>query len=431
MVNDNLSMQRLLDQEGQPDSTQPLPHRSIFLKRVTLVIILAVFLITIGGFIYKFNRNNDNTVNQVIYQLSPAAKPNNILMPPLQTVPFDRLNSLKRGVSISSWFGYPDEETDTYFAHHIDDTDLQFIQNHGFTHIRLSIAPKYIYDRTNTSFINTHYLLYIDQAIRKILQHHLAVIVDIHDSDTDKTYENNGDANNFVVFWTNLASHFSTYDQNKVFLELLNEPVFENNVQQWLNLQNKLIAAVRSVDSQHTIIATGASWGGIDGLLQVIPSTDRNIVYSFHYYEPFAFTHQGAEWGGSDTIPIANLQYPYNEENCRSVLNSATVSSEKDTLTDYCNRQWNKEKIAGQIQQAVNWSKKYNVPIWNGEYGVYCKNSPRQSKLTWIKDITDIFQENNIGWTIWTYDSCMGLDAKKINGKLFYDKEVTSLLGLK
>ncbi len=78
-----------------------------------LLLLTGVFILTlIGGLIYKFNRNNDNRINQAISQLSPTVKPNNIQMPPLQTVPVDRLNSLEKGVSISSWFGYPDEETD-------------------------------------------------------------------------------------------------------------------------------------------------------------------------------------------------------------------------------------------------------------------------------------------------------------------------------
>ncbi len=407
--------------------------RKGFIIIIILCLITAVFVFA-GIFYLKQKPKSPTAIQAQVSTASPdkfAKSNNNVVNKDPQTIFSNRLNSLKKGGSISSWFGYPFEETDTYFAHHIDDSDLQFIQDHGFTHIRLSIAPKYIYDGDGTSHINTRMLPFIDQAIQKILQHNLAVIVDIHDSDTDRTFENVQDQAKFIVFWTNLASHYSTYDQNKVFFELLNEPVFENKTQQWLDLQNKLISAIRRVDNQHTIIATGASWGGIDGLLQVTPSTDRNIIYSFHYYEPMAFTHQGAEWTGPDLIPIANLQYPYNQENCNSILTSVAVSAAIDTITDYCNQKWNKDKIAGQIQHAVNWAKKYNVPIWNGEFGAYCKNSPRQSKLTWIKDVTDIFQANNIGLTLWTYDHCMGLDVKKENGKLTYDKEVMSILGLK
>lgn len=338
-----------------------------------------------------------------------------------------RLNRLQKGVDISLWFRFPLNETDEYYKNYITEDDLHFIEQSGFTHVRLSIAPQYIFDASSQTKINVHMLPFIDKAISRILEHHLAVVVDIHDE--QKTFENDSNAQDFVIFWSNFAKHLNTFDPNNVYLELLNEPVFDGNEDAWLMLQGKLIGAVRKQAPSNTIIATGANWGGIEGLEKVKPYPDTNIVYSFHYYEPSAFTHQGADWAGNDYPSISNLEYPYDATNCEQVLSNVKTNGAKELVQEYCDKKWNRNAIANFTQKAVDWSKSNNVPIWVGEFGVYCQQTPRQSKLQWIKDVKDIFEQNHIGWTLWGYDDCFGLGAKKENGKIIYDKEVLQALG--
>ncbi len=339
-----------------------------------------------------------------------------------------RVNRLQKGIDISLWFRFPLDETDDYYNNYITDDDLNLIQQSGFTHVRLSIAPKYILDASSPTKINAHILPFVDKAISKMLQHHLAVVVDIHDE--QKTFENSASADTFIAFWPNFAKHLTQFDKSNVYFELLNEPIFDGKEDTWLQLQEKLITKIREQAPDNTIIATGANWGGIEGLQNIKPSEDRNIIYSFHYYEPSAFTHQGADWAGNDYPSIANLAYPYTVNNCKDVLSNVKTDGARDVVQEYCDKKWNKESITHFIQQAVDWSKSNNVPVWVGEFGVYCKQTPRQSKLQWIKDVKDIFQQNHIGWTLWAYDDCFGLGAKKTNGKIIYDKEVLESLGI-
>ncbi len=340
------------------------------------------------------------------------------------------VNKLQRGVDISLWFRFPLDESDKYFANYITDDDLSLIKNNGFTHVRLSIAPQYIFDATTLTKINTHMLPFIDKAIERILSHHIAVVVDVHDE--QKTFENQKNAQDFLVFWRNFSNHLTKFDTNNVYFELLNEPVFDGKEQEWLKLQNQLIQTVRQQAPDNTIIAIGANWGGIEGLENVKPSTDKNIIYSFHFYEPMAFTHQGADWGGDSYPSIANLEYPENPSNCEQVLAKVTTDNARDEVQGYCDQGWNKETLAKFIQRAVDWSKKNNnVPIWVGEFGVYCKQTPRQSKLQWLKDVKYIFEQNHIGWTLWGYDDCFGLGVTHQDGHITYDNDVLQIFGNK
>lgn len=272
-------------------------------------------------------------------------------------------------------------------------------------------------------------LLFIDKAITKILSHNLAVVIDLHDE--KETFESKEGGNNLLVFWKNLANHLASFDPNNVVLELLNEPIFNNKEEVWLQLQERLITTVREQAPHNTIIATGATWGGIYGLQKVKPYQDTNIIYSFHFYEPMAFTHQGANWAGNDFPSIANLEYPYNDTNCAQVFRNVTTDDARDTVQQYCDKKWNKDALVAAVQSAVDWSAAHAVPVWVGEFGVFCKQTPRASKLQWIKDVKNIFEQNHIGWSLWGYDDCFGLAAQKENGKITYDKEVLQALEIK
>src|SRR5437868_2469280 len=72
---------------------------------------------------------------------------------------------------------------------------------------------------------------------------------------------------------------------------------------------------IRSVAPNHTIIACGARWSGLEDLLPLQPLALANIIYTFHDYEPFAFTHQGATWTDPTVQPLRNVPYPSTPEN--------------------------------------------------------------------------------------------------------------------
>ena len=387
-------------------------------KKVILIILGVCLLIFVTIPIYSFLKLHKSINVVTSYHQTPSSV----------TLISQRVSHLKHGVDITLWFRYPLDESDEYFANYISDDDLNFIKNNGFTHVRLSIAPKFIFDDSSQTKMNAHMLPFIDKAIERILSHHIAVVVDIHDE--QKTFENEKNAQDLQVFWGNFAKHLIKFDANNVYFELLNEPVFDGKENMWLKIQNKLIQTIREQAPNNTIIATGANWGGIEGLENVKPSTDNNIIYSFHYYEPMAFTHQGADWGGDSYPSIANLEYPENPANCEQVLTSVTTDNARDEVQGYCDQKWNKETITDFIKRAVDWSKKNNnVPIWVGEFGVYCKQTPRESKLQWLKDVKDIFEQNNIGWTLWGYDDCFGLGVTHQNGQTQYDKDVLQIFG--
>ena len=95
--------------------------------------------------------------------------------------------------------------------------------------------------------LKADYLKYLDNALDLILANGLAVIVDIHPSDEFKVKLNSNDRQleAFGKFWRALAQHLSTRDPERVFLEVINEPMVEDGYR-WYGMQGKLISAIRS-----------------------------------------------------------------------------------------------------------------------------------------------------------------------------------------
>ena len=76
-----------------------------------------------------------------------------------------------------------------------------------------------------------------------------------------------------------------------------------------------------------------------------LPSDDRNIIATVHYYSPFEFTHQGAAWTDR-----------------RDKLGVSWKATPQEQAT-----------VRGDLDKAHAWSEKERRPIYLGEFGAYDK----------------------------------------------------------
>ncbi len=110
----------------------------------------------------------------------------------------------------------------------------------------------------------------------------------------------------FVALWREIAGRYvnepviSGYD-------LLNEPNPTYNVQQWQDIAQQTIDAIRTVDNRHLVVVEAVNWivdangsspWPVDESTFQFPVNDSNVMYDFHFYEPMDFTHQQVPWAG-------------------------------------------------------------------------------------------------------------------------------------
>ena len=86
---------------------------------------------------------------------------------------------------------------------------------------------------------------------------------------------------------------------------------------------------------------------------------DANVVYSPHMYEPGQFTHQGVE---SRPEPVA---YP-------SVIEG---------------KRWDRAALERTLEPVVQFQKKYNVPIFMGEFSAPRWRGVSPGTIAWAKPV--------------------------------------------
>ncbi len=345
-------------------------------------------------------------------------------------VPASRLGRLRHGINLSHWFAQSADYSKAHLESHTTAEDIALIKRIGFDHVRLTIEPAPLFNGEDPTRLKDEYLKYLDNALDMILAHGLAVIVDIHPSDEFKKRLNSSDhqIEAFGKFWRALAQHLSTRDPERVFLEVINEPMVEDGYR-WLDMQGKLISAIRSGAPRHTIIASGHRWSGLAELLFLQPYADRNILYNFHFYEPVAFTHQGATWAGSNVSFYKNVPYPSNPERVARIADTIQNETARNSLLRYGEDRWNANRIDREIGMAAAWAAKYHVPLTCNEFGVFRNFAPPADLAAWIRDMRKALEKYGIGWAMWDYAGGFGV-VNKQNGHATPDAEAVKALGL-
>ncbi|QOI99361.1 MAG: glycoside hydrolase family 5 protein [Phycisphaeraceae bacterium] len=350
------------------------------------------------------------------------------------------LDRLAKGINLSHWFWIP-HGGPSRFAHPSTFTadDAKTLRAWGLTHARLPIDPGFFFDPADPTRLKPDAASRLDDALALLHDAGLLVVLDFHalGTPTADRYEahlrpTHPDAqqrlDEYLAQWRALATHTAARDPSRLVFEPMNEPVFEGAPGRWDEIQPKVIAQIRAAAPRHTILATGSGWGGIDGLTRLQPLDDPNLVYSFHFYEPMTFTHQGAAWGAPNWKNLANIPYPASPENIGPALESMTHQRGRDEARWYADQRWNAAKITDHIAKARAWSNAHARPVYCGEFGAYT-NAPRHDRLVWITDVRTALEANAIGWAMWDYSGGFRLVESELAPRAI-DRAVAGALGL-
>jgi endoglucanase len=361
-------------------------------------------------------------------QSVPAGSPQ-----PTNAGPASRLSHLRHGINISAWFAQvydPRGYTKEHFQSWTTGDDIALIKSMGFDYVRLSVNPQPLMVSHKPDEIPAEYLSYLDGAVRMILDHGLAVVIDIHPESDFKARLTTDDSfvQEFSDFWRALARHYSTWDADRVFLEILNEPEFSDRYR-WYGVQAKVAAAIREGAPQNTIIAAGGRWSNDDELVFLEPLRDPNVVYNFHFYDPHIFTHQGANWGAYSWHWVKGLHYPSSPGSAKQVAEGVPDAVDRLAVIRYGQDHWDAARIDAEITQVAEWARQRGVPVVCNEFGVYREYADAQDRAEWIHDVRTSLEKHHMGWAMWDYSGSFGVVTKK-DGRSVPDEETLRALGL-
>jgi aryl-phospho-beta-D-glucosidase BglC (GH1 family) len=328
------------------------------------------------------------------------------------------------------WFAQARDYSPARLRSYTTADDIALMHAMGFDHVRLSIDGDELLRGAPPNGLNPAFVAELDTAVNTMLKDGLRVIVDVHPSDEFKRQLRSDDdaITRFITLWSALAGHYAQTDPERVFFEVLNEPEFED-AQQWNAVQTRAIAAIRQAAPHHTIIATALHYSGLTDLLALEPVSDANVIYTFHDYEPFPFTHQGATWTTAAVRPLRGVPYPSSPENIQKAISQERSLVDQHWIDTYGLNRWDAARIGAELSFAGKWAALHHVPVYCGEFGVYQPHADPAMRAAWLHDTRTALEEQGIGWAVWDYQGSFAV-VTKTNGKATPIPAIAEGLGL-
>ena len=339
---------------------------------------------------------------------------------------------LQRGVNLSSFYAQTRDLAQARLDAYMSVADMQALKAMGFDHVRLSINPALLIANPKTGALREGPMAQLDKTVAQLTGSGLNVILDIHAEEDWKAGLIHGDdgAQSLFAFWEQFGGHYAKSDPERVFFEILNEPSMDD-LYRWEGIQDRAVAAIRSVAPRHTIIATAAAWGHQDGLLAMEPVRDDDVIYTFHDYDPMWFTHQGATWSTAAWAFLHGVPYPSTPENIRAgAERRAGASGSGCCWSDMARTAGDPSAYEAEIAAVAQWAEERKVPLYCGEFGVFKDHTTRRCGRRGSSDTRTALERHHIGWAMWDYDGNFGLAVKGSDG-IVVDPDVLRALGMR
>ncbi|MDO6765249.1 glycoside hydrolase family 5 protein [Agarivorans sp. 1_MG-2023] len=305
---------------------------------------------------------------------------------------------LGRGLNLGNYLEAPNEGEWTG-GRLLVEQDLQIIADAGFKTVRIPVRWSNHAGENTPYQIDASFMARVKQVVGWSLAANLKVVLNVHHYEEMMNDGQNQQENHIlrlVGMWAQIAEAFplSEYDEDSLVFELLNEPNGTIGYDDWNDIIGRLTQLIWTTmadeqnngTEQRTIMIGTANWGHPDGLTQLdLPSSVSadNTIITVHYYEPFHFTHQGADWvqGADEWIGTPWLG----------------TASDQQPLIDLFDRvtAWNAGAGRG-------------FEIFMGEYGVFSQYSDPDHQRAWTAFIAREAEKRNISWAYWEYASGFG-----------------------
>lgn len=257
---------------------------------------------------------------------------------------------------------------------------FSIIKKGGFHHVRLPVrwsdyaAPQAPYT------IEPDFLRKVDGLLDEAQRVGLKVVLNIHHYEgMDQDPTNHVDR--WVAIWSQLAERYRGRPDSLVF-ELLNEPHAPLTEEAWNQFFPRALAAVRTTNPNRTVVVGPGNWNNIGALSKLkLPESDRHLLVTVHYYLPFPFTHQGAEW----------------------VKDSARWMGRKWTGSDE-----ELQALRKDLDGVAAWAKEHGRPIYVGEFGSYQK-ADAESRPRWTAAVARECERRGFDWAYWEFGAGFGV----------------------
>ena len=302
-------------------------------------------------------------------------------MPPLPTPSPEPVSTnvpapvLRRGVNFGNMLEAPNEGE---WGLNVQDEYFDLVKEAGFDFVRLPVRWNSHADQYYPYTIDPAFFARIDQVVGWALERDLTIIVNLHHYE-EMAWDPWSHKDRFLGLWRQIADHYKDYPSSVVF-ELLNEPNDQLNAALWNQYLAEGLAVVRETNPSRDVVIGPVNWNAYDWLSTLDVPDDGHLIVTFHYYLPFQFTHQGAEWIGAESEQWLGTGWGSDAE---------------------------KAELTSHFDEVAEWAKRKNVRILLGEFGVY-NRADMESRVGWTTFVREQAESRGFAWAYWEFGSGFG-----------------------
>jgi hypothetical protein len=335
--------------------------------------------------------------------------------------------------------------------------ELGALRRAGFDFVRLAVDPgPFLQLRGSRRDYLDRLLL---ERVQLILSKGLSVIVDFHPSDMHEDYRaeiltRGADAKPFQDYLDLLSRTALLLDAlhtRRVMLEIMNEPPLPPPA--WQPMLEAAYSAARSRAPQLQLLLDGGDAPLPENTSSLGEFThDGAAFFSFHYYEPYQFTHQGAPWMAArylTDVPYPALARPLLEslEASAAVIAATDLSAAekrlakldaREQLENYHRSSFARDTIANRFARMADWARDHEIAgnrVILGEFGAI--RTTRSSKIRdverarWFRDVREEAEARSFGWAAWAYKGSGGFSLVQDEASLQLEPAIGEALGLR
>ena len=314
------------------------------------------------------------------------------------TVAWGAKPPFNRGINLTQWFETRSPEQIQFSEY--TKQDIINIQNLGCDVLRLPINLHAMTEGAPFYTVSPLLFSYLDQVVDWAEDLGIYLIIDNHSFDWAGVTDPNIGEILFPV-WKQVADRYKSRS-GYILYEVLNEPHgIEDSV--WNIIQQQAVDTIRSVDSIHTIVVGGAGWNGFYDL-ELLPSySDNNLIYTFHFYEPYLFTLQGVSEITPSQATLTGVPFPYDPARMPAVPPVLAGTWVEDEINTNYQVHGTVPHMKELLDIAVNFKNDRNVPLLCGEFGPYRLGGDSIDREAYCQALRSYLEVNDIAWTMWDY----------------------------
>jgi hypothetical protein len=241
----------------------------------------------------------------------------------------------------------------------------------------------------------------------------------------------------YLAFVAEIAARLPV---KRAALEPINEPIGPCASADTRAVRQALLARARKAAPELTLIASGGCGSLIQGLADfnlASVAAFAPVIPTFHFYEPYLFSHQGATWMGErlyhtlTDVPWPASQGSYEQtmrETRARVAADASLSAEQRGAVEaetekvikvYFDADPGRPFIDGYLRAAADWTKRHGLGpdhVLMGEFGALRKDAYNfgaraPDRARYVRDVRESAEQFGFAWAFWCLFESMGLMA--------------------